>query len=663
MNSVLKYVPVFLAMALLSPAAGLDPAAWRFGQPVRVAAPGLTRLDLPVETISVSLADLADVRLLSPAGVETPLIIETRALEAPRTRAAGNFKTLSSGSETVVLLETGAPDPIRAVILGTPAPDFIKSVKIEAGSEDGTWQELVQGAVIFRQRDGASGLRVPLPGTSAPRLRITIDDRRSAPVPFTGATLDFMTRSEATTAHPISIEKVEENQGETVLTLGLGAANLNLASLTLSVKDPVFSRQVHLDYLSDDRGVPRLQRGAGNVICRLPEKDGLRAESLDLPVVGRIPSDRATLTIENGDSPPLGVTGVSAARYPVTLVFFAQEAGPWKLLTGQRTAARPRYDLSALEGELRSRPAGTAQAGTLVPNPSYQEPPALPAIPVEGAGIDLAGWTFRKPVLGAGAGIIRLELDEEVLSRCQSELSDLRLVQNGRQIPWVRSPSDAVRSIQPTVSAYPDPKRPTVSRWKLQHPYPGLMVDRLTCTSPAPLFDRTFTLWGNRKDSLGHLYRVQYDTARWRRQPTDQTLVFSLPLPSIRLPEECFLETDNGDNPPIGISDVKFVSGVKAVAAKLAEAASVFLYYGNAAAGEPRYDLQLVRGELLAATPIPTTLGVVEILRANPVKPDAHVIEISAGSPWLWGALGLVVAVLLWVVARMLPAAPGKSEV
>ena len=55
MKTVIKYVSVIVFHTLLgsAPAAGLDPLAWRFEQQVVVSVPGLTKLDLPVETIAV----------------------------------------------------------------------------------------------------------------------------------------------------------------------------------------------------------------------------------------------------------------------------------------------------------------------------------------------------------------------------------------------------------------------------------------------------------------------------------------------------------------------------------------------------------------------------------------------------------------------------------
>ncbi len=647
----MKPVILFFLLSAAVHAAGLDATAWRFEQPVTVTAPGLTRLDLPVETINASQPELHDVRLLSPSGVETPLVIETTSLVPPRGEGVKDFKASAGDGETVLLLETGATEAIHGVILETPAPEFIKSVRVESGADGAQWSELVAGAVVFRQRDGAARLRVPVPSGVYARLRITLDDKRAQPVPFTAARVDFTKQKPVTAPHAISITKTEQKAKETVLTLDLGAANLNVASLTLQVNDPVFNRRVYLTYVQDDHGAPRTVSGVNDVLCRLPEKDGLKAESLELPVAWQIPVRQATLTIVNGDSPPLQVTGITAARQPVALVFFAPEAGAWRLLTGHRTAARPGYDVTALDAELRKSPASGAQAGGLAPNPTFKEPAALPGVPAEGSGIDLAKWRFRKAVSGAAAGVIRVELDEEVLSSCQDGLGDIRLVQKDRQIPWLRAESRAVRTIKPGVSRESDPKRPRVSLWKLTQPHAGLPVRELTCTSPTPLFDRTVSLWGNQKDEFGNVHRTQFGFAQWVRRTAGEPAIFSLQLGSYaRVQGELFLETENGDNPPIEIADVKLLTPVQTLVAKVTDSAPVFLYYGNEHTQEPSYDLQLVRQELLAATPAPATLGAEEVLRGRKSGADA-----SAGSPWLWGALGLVVAVLLWVVAKMLP--------
>jgi hypothetical protein len=65
----------------------------------------------------------------------------------------------------------------------------------------------------------------------------------------------------------------------------------------------------------------------------------------------------------------------------------------------------------------------------------------------------------------------------------------------------------------------------------------------------------------------------------------------------------------------------------------------------------PAYDLGLVRNSLQKAEKITTLPGKEEKLKASTTSHQS----VSSGSPWLWVALGIVVAALLVIVAKLLP--------
>jgi hypothetical protein len=84
---------------------------------------------------------------------------------------------------------------------------------------------------------------------------------------------------------------------------------------------------------------------------------------------------------------------------------------------------------------------------------------------------------------------------------------------------------------------------------------------------------------------------------------------------------------------------------------RVPDTAPVQICYGNARANRVAYDLQLVRQEFESATKVAATLGEETKLSGFHADPVIR----SSGSPWLWAALALVVAALLWIVAKMLP--------
>jgi len=77
------------------------------------------------------------------------------------------------------------------------------------------------------------------------------------------------------------------------------------------------------------------------------------------------------LAIADGDSPPLGVTGLRALWRPREIVFRAERAGPHTLLAGADVAA-PVYDLAAILARTGDAPA-PARLGSPGPNPGFRE--------------------------------------------------------------------------------------------------------------------------------------------------------------------------------------------------------------------------------------------------------------------------------------------------
>jgi hypothetical protein len=177
-------------------AAGAEPAAavpvppgWKQSQEIRVGRTGLVRVAVPVESLGAARAQLEDLRLLDEAGREVPYLVERPAMPRPRMLPAKRFISTVLTDNTRLEIETGLTQAVAAVRLHSPASGFLKAVRVEGSSDGAAWRVLAEGRAIFRQRDGAEELSIALPSGAWPRLRLTVDDRRAAPVPFTAAEL------------------------------------------------------------------------------------------------------------------------------------------------------------------------------------------------------------------------------------------------------------------------------------------------------------------------------------------------------------------------------------------------------------------------------------------------------------------------------------------
>jgi hypothetical protein len=208
------------------------PSDWQHEQRFDVAASGLVKFSLPADTLNAARPALEDLRLYDDAGNELPFFIDRPAPVAKVVRPAKSFQVSLNANTTVIMMETGLTQPLDGVSLETPAGSFIKAVRVEGSADGQRWQMLATGRPIFREPSGASQLRVAIPAGAWVWLRLTVDDARTQPVPFTGARV-FAAAAEAPPMElqPATITERNENPGETRLTLNLGAANLDVASV------------------------------------------------------------------------------------------------------------------------------------------------------------------------------------------------------------------------------------------------------------------------------------------------------------------------------------------------------------------------------------------------------------------------------------------------
>ncbi len=625
--------------------------AWQWIAPVGVERAEMIRLELPPSVLNASRPDLGDLRVVSPSGAETPCLLMDSPAASAEVREGQGFRTYLADDMTLIEISPASAGEMDAIELVTPAREFLKAVKVE-GMDSGMWQTLANNEVIFRQPGGAQRLRIPTPSGTWERIRITVDDERSQPVPFTGVRVSVATHEPETRELPVTVEKREELPGETRLTLDLGAGNLDVEECILDATDAVFSRSCELAVaMPSPEGGTQVRSLSNGTIYRVEDGRGMTAEQLAIPMGRRVPGRFLLITIRNEDSPPLTISGARLRYHPTELAFHAVSAGQWQLRTGNRAAEAPDYDLALLRTALADAGGEKLTPGPLRENPDYQPPPVLPGVETSGAPIKLNAWSRKRELTSPSSGVIRIDLDAGVLAACRSDLGDIRLVRDGRQIPYLVSDRPVIRDLMPTgIRMANDPGRPTLSRWEISLPVAGLPAVNLCARSVAGPFERDFTVSAGRKDSKGNDWSENLGAAKWTKSGEADTPLL-LNLRGSRLPSTIFLETDNGDNPPISLEDIAIRYSAPSITAKLAGGAPVFLHYGNPRASPPRYDLRLVWDELMAADQQVATLGPEENLHPEDPEPPA----MDAGSPWLWAALAGVVAVLLVIVAKLLP--------
>ncbi|MGA2867096.1 MAG: hypothetical protein ABSF95_21685 [Verrucomicrobiota bacterium] len=294
----------------------------------------------------------------------------------------------------------------------------------------------------------------------------------------------------------------------------------------------------------------------------------------------------------------------------------------------------------------------TGLAQPLADNPNDRPPAVWPGLQAEGTPLDVAAWRFRKAIRLARPGVQQLELDLDVLSHAQPGFPDLRLLRQGQQLPYILQHTSISRALTPAVTATNDAKDPKLSRWVLKLSHSALPVTRLSCSPRTELFQRDVTLSEEATSERGEEYRRPLGAASWLQAPDHPSKEFFLTLEAQPQGSTLFLETHNGDNPPIELHDFQLFYPATRVLFQAKPGDELFLYYGNPRAAAPRYDLSLVAGQLLAADKTAAALATEEQLKK---RSWAESQTPGKGGLVFWGILALVVVVLLFIISRLLP--------
>jgi hypothetical protein len=649
----MKTLCIYLLTAVT--ALGALPPEWKNVQTFDATAPGLMKIDLPAATLNAARPGLEDLRVFDPEGHEVPYFLSRPLRRTSFFLMPKTFSVSLAGQTTVMLIGIARDHLLEAVTLETPASGFIKAVKVEGSKDQKKWTTLATGQPIFRQPNGVAQLRVNFPEGNWPWLRVTVDDQRSEAIPFTGARLHELT-GELAVGESVNATLVDrtENNGQTRLTLDLGAANLTLSSVRIETDEQLFTRSVAIAVRQVNMNTMTESVLGRGTVYRVAIEGQPVSVGLDIPLNELVPARELLVLIENQDSPPLPVSTVIVKRLPVHLIFRAAEKGTYRIVTGNPHCAIPRYDLAALRSFLATvpLPVTATRLGPVTPNPSYKPAEPLPEIENLGVPLDVSEWILRKRVEMERAGVQQVELDLDVLAHADPSFRDLRLMRDGQQRPYIVERTSIQRKLVPEVSMANDPKRPTVSRWKIKLPQSRLPVGRLTCATQTPLFRRDVRLYEEVTDANGESYQHPLADATWVRTPpvTGRSLELSFPSPAT---DTVFLETDNGDNPAIVLENFQCFYPATRLWFKAPPEPATWLYYGNREAGSPQYDLDLIAARLLAEEKATAKLGTEELLKKNGTGEFFRFAGTK--SIIFWVALAVAVIVLLLVVAKLLP--------
>ena len=653
----LRNVVLFVCnAALAATTSAFSDAEWKFQQAFSVESSGVLRIAVPVETLDRALPDLRDLRIVGADGTEVPFALVRPSSAPARWRPAARFAVALQEGATVITISAEETKTWEAVDLIIGSPSFLKAARLEASTDGKTWQQWEDGVPIFR-KDGAEQTTLALGREPARYFRVTLNDHRQNPIIVTGARLREPA-SEEVSLDPfgIQIARTDEYASETALTLNLPGAHFDLDSLEVIATDGLFTRRVRVGLRQFHEGEIEERNLAADTIFRLKLDDSPPAEKTRVIVAAAVPSRELVLHIDNGDSPPLHVEQIKGVRRIVYVAFEARSVGRYTLWSGNGQASAPHYDLATITDSLRRLPPTKPGFEPTVANPNYHHADPLAGLSLAGSAVKLTDWSNRRAVKIDTAGVQLLELDLAALSNAQRSLSDVRLVNGDKQVPYILERTQLSRRVDLQATTDADTQAPNSSRWRVRLPYAAAPVTQLVLATSAALFQREVHVFERRQTGNGETYEAELGRATWQRTPQDVPTPLAIPL-SPPQTSQFWIQMDNGDNPPISLDKVGAYHPVSRLLFRTESIEGITLLSGNLQAASPRYDLSLVAQTLLSSEKQTARLAPANTVEST----DAAGATLPVKTALFWGALALVVVALLAVVAKLLPKPPSPK--
>ena len=598
---------------------------------------------------AVAIGGAADLRLYDAANREVPYLLVTPKVEAQwrGTRLLRVAPTkFTSGFEA----DLEAMLPIDGVRIQGLAAPFLKRVQVEGSGDRSHWTLLVPDATLFDlPNDGLALTALDFAAGSYQYLRFTWDDRASARMALprrVEARVASATRGPAPLRTAVIVERRPSEPGKSRFRIRLPGAHLPIVAIELTVGGGNVLRTARITEGRLD-GSTVVPSELGTATLRRSVRDGLAAASLRIPIAP--PSEaQLELAVDDGNNPPLDVTGATAVFATLPFVFFESNGQPLVARYGNDRLAAPKYDLEAERDRVPSLTLAAARWGLPRDAVPAAAADSAVAMPTAGAAIDPQTFRYSRAIPLGAAGLTTLPLDAAALAH--GSLSDVRIAtDDGHQVPFLVERLD-----EPLSVALPAPTRVTVrgeppsrSRYRIQLPYAGLPGARLVLHTDARVFDRQVALEMLPPADADARSRTPVTLVgmAWRHaDPELPAPALTLDVPPVPV-ADLSLIVDEGDNAPLPLHDATLLLPAYRLRFFRDGHTPLMLVYGRPDLGAPRYDLALLAPRLLGAPAQEIAAGA-----------ERAVTNVTGVTPTVvfWCALALAVLVLLVLIARLL---------
>ncbi len=345
-------------------------------------------------------------------------------------------------------------------------------------------------------------------------------------------------------------------------------------------------------------------------------------------------ADALVVDVATEDGRVLPVTGFTVCSTAAHLL--ARDVGPgklWLFAGGERHDEA--QDLATARVELL-REAGlwtNASEYPVVPNPSYQPKADREGVSNTAAALPLVKWRWSRDVVGEGW--VRLPLDRSVLAHARPDLGDVRVVDaEGRQVPSLLRRTG--RETAWETAPFTRDEVGSLSRIRVALGAELAPVATVRLGTSGDTFRRSVRVLRDRGTITEPLRSVE-----WRGDQQGVSLAIAIDAVVGR---ELLVEIDNGDNPPLAVSEVSVTYPEWELRARVSPGSRVL--YGAPGVYRADYDLALLSQDVFRQRLAVATLGPETAVGGPALQ------EVEKGA--MLAAVGLLALALLGLTARVL---------
>ena len=660
------------------PVTNARPEEFRYERPITTGGIGPNRLAVDVPLLAggipfqvqrrteaggdawfVAHDGLDDLRLYDSSDHEVPYLLVPPPDREPAWTEGSVLPVAATKRTSGFEVDLQQPQAVdRMKVSGLPAP-LLKRVQVEGSGDRSRWTILVAEGTLFDLPDeGLQQLQLQFEPGVFRYLRLTWDDRVSARVSLpssVSARLVSSARGPSSQRASVTFARRSSEPGRSRYRLRLPAARLPITAIELSSGGGNVSRQARIteSRLSGDQMVPTL---LGSTTIRRAVRGALAAAALRIPISAPTEA-QLDLVIDDGDNPPLELTGISATFAELPWIYFESDKGePLVARFGHPRLGAPRYDLEATMDAIPKLSPVAATWGERREKEPAGRILTSGALPAEGARLDIEGFRFSRTVSSGPAGLATLELDAAALAH--SRFVDLRLASSdGRQVPYLLERLDEPLSITlaPLEKTVPSRIEEAAAGsaegartfYRLHFPYDSLPAASVVLTTPARVFRRRvrfvveFPMSNERQEART---RAVADVTWQHADPETDALALTVRLGSIQM-TNALVAVDEGDNSPLPLAVPRLLLPGHRLRFFRDTTSELTLFYGRGDLPAPRYDLALLAPRLVGASAEETTLG--------PERPLSLPPPSKLQARIFWGVLIAAVAILLALIVRL----------